>query len=294
MSEISAKLVKELRERTGAGMMECKKALVEMKGDIEAAIEHMRKTGLAKADKKAGRVAAEGVLVVSASDDNKHVTILEANCETDFVAMGDEFRSFAERLADIARSQNLADVDALNAAEFAPGVTADERRRELVAKIGENMNIRRFETYNAGNGVVGSYLHGKKIGVLVEISTSDIELAKDIAMHVAASNPLALDAASLSPEFIAKEREIAQAKAEQSGKPANIIEKMVEGAMKKLFSEVTLKGQSFVKNGDITVEQLLKEKGAEVVRFTRYELGEGIEKEESDFVAEVMAQAKGS
>ena len=273
---ISAQLVKELRERTGAGMMECKKALLETNGDIEAAVEYMRKTGLAKADKKAGRVAAEGALVVSISDDAKEATILEANCETDFVAMGDEFRGFANRLAEVARTQKLADIDALNAAEVAPGVTADERRRELVAKIGENMTIRRFVTLTAGSGVIGHYLHGQKIGVLVEITTGDVELAKDIAMHI-------LD----------KENEIHRAKAEQSGKPANIIEKMVEGAMKKLFGEVTLKGQSFVKNPDITVEQLLKEKGADVVQFTRFELGEGIEKEESDFVAEVMAQAKG-
>jgi len=274
---ISAQLVKELRERTGAGMMECKKALLETKGDIEAAVEHMRKTGLAKADKKAGRVAAEGALVVSISDDAKVATILEANCETDFVAMGDEFRGFANRLAEVARTQKLADIDALNAAEVAPGVTADERRRELVAKIGENMTIRRFVTLTAGSGVIGHYLHGQKIGVLVEITTGDGELA----------------AASLPQDFLDKENEIHRAKAEQSGKPANIIEKMVEGAMKKLFSEVTLKGQSFVKNPDITVEQLLKEKGADVVQFTRFELGEGIEKEESDFVAEVMAQAKG-
>ena len=290
---ISAQLVKELRERTGAGMMECKKALLETKGDIEAAVEYMRKTGLAKADKKAGRVAAEGALVVSISDDAKEATILEANCETDFVAMGDEFRGFANRLAEVARTQKLADIDALNAAEVAPGVTADERRRELVAKIGENMTIRRFVTLTAGSGVIGHYLHGQKIGVLVEITTGDVELAKDIAMHIAASNPIALDAASLPQDFLDKENEIHRAKAEQSGKPANIIEKMVEGAMKKLFGEVTLKGQSFVKNPDITVEQLLKEKSADVVQFTRFELGEGIEKEESDFVAEVMAQAKG-
>ena len=275
---ISAQLVKELRERTGAGMMECKKALLETNGDIEAAVEHMRKTGLAKADKKAGRVAAEGALVVSISDDAKEATILEANCETDFVAMGDEFRGFANRLAEVARTQKLADIDALNAAE---------------AKIGENMTIRRFVTLTAGSGVIGHYLHGQKIGVLVEITTGDVELAKDIAMHIAASNPISLDAASLPQDFLDKENEIHRAKAEQSGKPANIIEKMVEGAMKKLFGEVTLKGQSFVKNPDITVEQLLKEKGADVVQFTRFELGEGIEKEESDFVAEVMAQAKG-
>ena len=255
---ISAQLVKELRERTGAGMMECKKALLETNGDIEAAVEYMRKTGLAKADKKAGRVAAEGALVVSISDDAKEATILEANCETDFVAMGDEFRGFANRLAEVARTQKLADIDALNAAEVAPGVTADERRRELVAKIGENMTIRRFVTLTAGSGVIGHYLHGQKIGVLVEITTGDVELAKDIAMHIAASNPISLDAASLPQDFLDKENEIHRAKAEQSGKPANIIEKMVEGAMKKLFGEVTLKGQSFVKNPDITVEQLLK------------------------------------
>ena len=176
--------------RTGAGMMECKKALLETNGDIEAAVEYMRKTGLAKADKKAGRVAAEGALVVSISDDAKEATILEANCETDFVAMGDEFRGFANRLAEVARTQKLADIDALNAAEVAPGVTADERRRELVAKIGENMTIRRFVTLTAGSGVIGHYLHGQKIGVLVEITTGDVELAKDIAMHIAASNPI--------------------------------------------------------------------------------------------------------
>lgn len=290
---ISAQLVKELRERTGAGMMECKKALIETKGDIETAVEYMRKNGMAKADKKAGRVAAEGALVISVSDDAKQATILELNCETDFVAIGDEFRHFAAALADTARTKNLADVQQLSQAEIAPGVSADERRRELIAKIGENMTIRRFVTLTTTDGVIGTYLHGKKIGVLVEISGTDIELAKDLAMHIAASNPIALDAASLPQDFLDKENEIHRAKAEQSGKPANIIEKMVEGAMKKLFSEVTLKGQHFVKNPDMTIEQLLQQKNADVIRFVRYELGEGIEKEESDFVAEVMAQAKG-
>ncbi|MDO5091483.1 MAG: translation elongation factor Ts [Cardiobacteriaceae bacterium] len=290
---ISAQLVKELRERTGAGMMECKKALQEVGGDIEAAIEHMRKTGLAKADKKAGRVAAEGALVVSASADNKVATLLEANCETDFVAMGDEFRGFASRLADIAREQNLDSVDALNASAFEPGVTVDEKRRALVAKIGENMSVRRFVTLKSESGVIGSYLHGQKIGVLVEVEGGDIQLAKDIAMHVAASNPIALDAASLPQDFLDKENEIHTAKAQASGKPANIIEKMVEGAMKKLFGEVTLMGQSFIKEPDMTIEQLLAKHNAKVIRFVRYELGEGIEKEETDFVAEVMAQAKG-
>ena len=290
---ITAQQVKELRERTGAGMMECKKALTETNGDIEAAIEHMRKTGLAKAEKKAGRVAAEGALVVSISDDAKIATILEANCETDFVAMGDEFRTFAGRLADMVREQAITDVDALNAAEYQNGVSVDERRRELVAKIGENMAIRRFETIRADEGVIGSYLHGQKIGVLVEINTQDQELARDLAMHIAASNPQAIDADGLSSELVEKEKDIHRAKAEQSGKPDNIIEKMIDGSMRKFFGEVTLLGQKFVKNPDQSVEQLLKEKNAQVKRFIRFELGEGIEKEESDFVAEVMAQAKG-
>ncbi|SUO93126.1 translation elongation factor Ts [Suttonella ornithocola] len=290
---ISAQLVKELRERTGAGMMECKKALTETNGDIEAAVEHMRKAGLAKADKKAGRVAAEGTLVVSATDDAKVVTLTEVNCETDFVAMGDEFQTFAKKVADIARTKDLADVKALNAAEYEAGKTVDERRRELIAKIGENMNVRRFVTLKSANGIIGSYLHGKKIGVLVEVEGGDAELAKDLAMQIAAGNPIALDAQSLPQDFLDKENEIHRAKAEQSGKPANVIEKMVEGTMRKLFGEVTLLGQKFIKNPDQTIEDLLKSKNAKVVQYVRYELGEGIEKEESDFVAEVMAQAKG-
>lgn len=290
---ISAQLVKELRERTGAGMMECKKALLETGGDIEAAVDHMRKTGLAKADKKAGRVAAEGTLAISASADGKQVTLAEVNCETDFVAMGDEFQAFASKVADIAREKALENVEALSAAEFTSGVSVDERRRELIAKIGENMSVRRFVTLNTANGILGSYLHGKKIGVLVEVEGGDAELAKDLAMQVAAGNPIALDAQSLPQDFLDRENEIHRSKAQDSGKPANVIEKMVEGAMKKLFSEVTLLGQKFIKDPDVTIEQLLKSKGAKVIQYVRYELGEGIEKEESDFVAEVMAQAKG-
>ena len=274
---ISAQLVKELRERTGAGMMECKKALVETNGDIEAAVDHMRKTGLAKADKKAGRIAAEGTLVFSASADNKEITLAEVNCETDFVAMGDEFQAFAKRVAEVAREQGLT----------------NDRRRELIAKIGENMSVRRVITLKTAAGILGSYLHGKKIGVLVEIEGGDAELAKDLAMQVAAGNPIALDAQSLPQDFLDRENEIHRSKAQDSGKPANVIEKMVEGAMKKLFSEVTLLGQKFIKDQDITIEELLKRKNAKVIQYVRYELGEGIEKEESDFVAEVMAQAKG-
>ena len=290
---ISAQLVKELRERTGAGMMECKKALVETNGDIEAAVDHMRKTGLAKADKKAGRIAAEGTLVFSASADNKEITLAEVNCETDFVAMGDEFQAFAKRVAEVAREQGLTNVEALSAAEFANGVSIDDRRRELIAKIGENMSVRRVITLKTAAGILGSYLHGKKIGVLVEIEGGDAELAKDLAMQVAAGNPIALDAQSLPQDLLDRENEIHRSKAQDSGKPANVIEKMVEGAMKKLFSEVTLLGQKFIKDQDITIEELLKRKNAKVIQYVRYELGEGIEKEESDFVAEVMAQAKG-
>lgn len=290
---ISAQLVKELRERTGAGMMECKKALVEVGGDLEAAIEHMRKTGLAKADKKADRVAAEGALVISASADGKQATMLEANSETDFVAIGDDFTSFAKRVADLAREQKLADVEALSAAVYEEGVTVDEKRRALIAKIGENIAVRRFVSIEAADGVVGAYLHGRKIGVLVEISGSNLELAKDLAMHIAASQPRAISAEALDPEFIAKEREIYKAKAEASGKPAEIVEKMVEGSLRKLYEEVTLLGQKFVKNPDLSVAQLLKDNQAEVRQFVRFEVGEGIEKQESDFVAEVMAQAQG-
>lgn len=290
---ISAQLVKELRERTGAGMMECKKALLETNGDIEAAVDHMRKTGLAKADKKAGRIAAEGTLVFSASADQKEITLLEVNCETDFVAIGDEFQSFAKKVADIAREKGIDNVEALVAAEYADGVSVDERRRELIAKIGENMSVRRLVTLKTANGILGSYLHGKKIGVLVEVEGGDAELAKDLAMQIAAGNPIALDAQSLPQDFLDRENEIHRSKAQDSGKPANVIEKMVEGAMKKLFSEVTLLGQKFIKDPDVTIEDLLKSKNAKVIQYVRYELGEGIEKEESDFVAEVMAQAKG-
>ncbi|MDO4435817.1 MAG: translation elongation factor Ts [Cardiobacteriaceae bacterium] len=292
MAEISASLVKELRERTGAAMMDCKKALVEVGGDIEAAIEHMRKTGLAKAEKKASRVAAEGVLVLSPSSDGKKVTLLEANCETDFVAIGDDFGGFARKIAEIAREKDLDSVEALNAAEFENGVSVDDTRKALIAKIGENMAVRRFVTYTT-NGAIGSYLHGKKIGVVVELDADNAELAKQIAMHIAASNPQAITVEGLDQAFVDKERRIAQEKAAQSGKPADIAAKIAEGALGKILKEVTLLGQAFIMDPSKSVEQLLKEGKANVVRFTRYELGEGIEKEESDFVAEVMAQARG-
>ena len=290
---ITAQLVKELRERTGAGMMECKKALTETNGDIEAAVEAMRKAGLAKADKKAGRVAAEGSLAISLSNDGKIASLVEINCETDFVANGDEFQAFAKQVAELARTQDPADVDALNALEVEAGKSVDERRRELIAKIGENMTVRRFATVSTSAGILGSYLHGKKIGVIVEMEGGDAQLAKDIAMQVAATDPMAIDVADLPAEFVAKEKEIAMAKYADSGKPADIVEKIVSGALNKTFKEVTLLGQFFIKDDKKTIADLLNSNKAKVVRYTRFKLGEGIEKKEEDFVAEVMAQAKG-
>jgi elongation factor Ts len=286
---ITAAQVKELRERTGAGMMECKKALVETAGDMEAAIEHLRKSGLAKADKKAGRVAAEGA-VVHASEGGRAV-LVEVNSETDFVAKDDNFRRFAEEVATLAMSAD--DVEALNGLAMASGSTVEEARQQLVAKIGENVQVRRMAKLDAGDGVVGSYIHGGRIGVMVAVSGGDEELARDIAMHVAALNPAYRDVADVPADVLAKEKEILIAQAADSGKPADIIEKMVAGRLNKHLAEITLTGQPFVKDGDVTVGKLLKSKGAEVKAFIRLEVGEGIEKEESDFAAEVMQQARG-
>jgi elongation factor Ts len=287
---ITAAQVKELRERTGAGMMECKKALVETGGDMDAAIEHLRKSGLAKADKKAGRVAAEGT-VVHASD-GSHAVLVEINCETDFVAKDDNFRNFAEEVATLALGAK--DVDGVNAATMASGETVENSRQQLVAKIGENVQVRRLAHLDAGDGVVGTYIHGGRIGVMVALSGGDEELAKDIAMHVAALNPAFRDVADVPADVMAKEKEILVAQAADSGKPADIIEKMVSGRLKKHLAEITLTGQPFVKDGDVTVGKLLESKSASVSAFVRLEVGEGIEKEESDFAAEVMQQARGN
>ena len=286
---ITAAQVKELRERTGAGMMECKKALVETGGDMEAAIEHLRKSGLAKADKKAGRVAAEGAVIQAG--DEKHAVLVEINCETDFVAKDENFRGFAEEVAGLALKAD--DVDALNAAAMANGHSVEENRQQLVAKLGENIQVRRLVHLKSEAGVVGSYIHGGRIGVLVSVSGDDVDLARDIAMHVAALNPAYRDVADVPAEAMEKEKEILIAQAADSGKPADIIEKMVGGRLKKHLAEITLTGQPFVKDGDVTVGQLLKSRGAEVEAFERLAVGEGIEKEESDFAAEVMQQARG-
>ncbi len=287
---ISAAEVKALRERTGAGMMECKKALVETDGDIEAAIEAMRKAGLAKADKKAGRTAAEGRIALAVA--GNEAALVEVNCETDFVAGGDDFAAFADGVAQVALKSSPEDVEALSGLELEGGETVDTRRRELVAKIGENINVRRFERISS-EGTLGRYVHGVRIGVLVDLEGGDEELAKDVAMHIAASNPVCVGPEDVPADVLEKEREIHRAQAEQSGKPAEIVEKMIEGRLRKYVNEIALTGQPFVKNPDQSVGALLKEHGARVVRFVRFEVGEGIEKDETDFASEVMAQVQG-
>ncbi|MFI9653764.1 translation elongation factor Ts [Guyparkeria sp. GHLCS8-2] len=288
---ITASLVKELRERTGSGMMECKKALVETDGDIEAAIEQMRKSGLAKADKKAGRVAAEGQVAIAVSDDRKSAAMVEINSETDFVSKGDDFTGFAQSVAEKILADDPADMDAVNALDV-DGEKADDRRKALVAKLGENIQMRRFVRM-ATSGVIGAYRHGERIGVLVELEGGSEELARDLAMHVAATKPSCVDESQVDEDTVEKEREIFRAQAAESGKPPEIVEKMIDGRIRKFLAEITLVGQPFVKDPDQTVGQLLKKEGAKVVRFERMEVGEGIEKEEGDFAAEVMAQVKG-
>ncbi|HEY0635744.1 MAG TPA: translation elongation factor Ts [Gammaproteobacteria bacterium] len=291
---ISAAMVKELRERTGAGMMECKKALTETNGDLEAAVEHMRKTGLAKADKKAGRTAAEGVIVMRNSADNKRAVMVEINCETDFVAKGDAFQAFAKEVGELALEKMPADIDALLALTLpSTGESITDTTRALIAKIGENINVRRYVGMSSANGQVAAYLHGTRIGVLVEQEGGSHELARDIAMHVAASRPECVSEEQVDPELIKKEREIFAAQSAESGKPADIIAKMVDGRIKKFLKEVTLLGQPFVKDPDTIVEKLLKDNGAKVLRFSRLAVGEGIEKKVENFAEEVMAQARG-
>lgn len=291
---ITATMVKELRERTGAGMMECKKMLTETAGDMEAAIDLMRKSGAAKADKKAGRVAAEGKVVISVSDDGKEASIIEVNCETDFVAADDNFVAFATAAGARVLADKPADVAALSAMPLDSGETVEEVRANLVAKIGENMQVRRFELLSSEAGQICAYSHGVRIGVAVAITGGDESLGKDIAMHIAASNPMCVSENEVPAETLEKEKEILIAQAQESGKPMEIIEKMIEGRMRKYLAEITLVGQPFVKDPDQTVAQLLKAAGAEVTGFIRYEVGEGIEKKQEDFAAEVMAQVKGS
>ncbi len=291
---ISAAMVKELRERTGSGMMECKKALVEANGDLDIAIENMRKAGLAKADKKSGRTAGEGVVGVKVSDDAKAAAIADINCETDFVAKGDDFVNFVNNVTETILNADVQTPEEVLELKLPSGKTVDEVRRELIAKLGENIAIRRFEKYNLTDGGAACYLHGSKIGVLVALEKADEALGKDIAMHIAAINPACVSEDQVSQEAIDKEKDIFSAQALESGKPAEIIEKMVTGRIKKFLAEVTLLGQPFVKDDKVTVGELVKSKGNAVIRFTRFEVGEGIEKKEENFAEEVMAQVRGS
>lgn len=290
---ISAAMVKELRERTGSGMMECKKALVEANGDMELAIENMRKAGLAKADKKSGRIAAEGIIGVKVSDDAKTVVMVDVNCETDFVAKGDDFIGFANDVVNSLLTSNVNSDEELQAMVLSTGASVDDTRRALIAKIGENITVRRFVKYTTTDGGQAAYLHGSKIGVIVELAKNDPALGKDVAMHVAAAKPDYVSEDQVSADVIAKEKEIFAAQALESGKPAEIVEKMIGGRINKFLAEVTLLGQPFIKDDSVTVGKLLTSKGNSVVRFARFEVGEGIEKKEEDFAAEVMAQVRG-
>jgi elongation factor Ts len=289
---VTAEAVKLLRERTGAGMMECKKALVETNGDLEAAAELMRKSGLAKADKKAARVAAEGVIVIERSGDGKRAAVVEVNCETDFVAREKDFQAFAAGIARVVLAQRPASLDALAGLKLDGQGTVDEVRRALIAKIGENIGVRRFEVTEAP-AVVGAYLHGTRIGALVTMKSGDDAVAKDIAMHVAAINPARVSASEVPADEVAKEREIFLEQAKKEGKPDAIVAKMVEGRLRKWLNEITLLGQPFVKDHDQSVEKYLKQAGGEVIGFVRYEVGAGIEKKKEDFAEEVRKQAFG-
>lgn len=289
---ITASLVKELREQTGAGMMECKKALEEAKGNLEAAITIMRKSGQAKAAKKGDRIAAEGVIIIKTSSDNKTAAMVEVNCETDFVSRDKSFLEFADVIATQALKAKVSDLNGVLAMVLESGKTARETREDLIAKIGENINIRRVKIMTIdGDGMIGNYIHGNgRIGVIIGLSVANSELAKDLAMHIAASKPMAVLPEDLSPILIAKEKEIYAAQLQDIKKPPEILEKILSGRVQKFISEITLIKQPFVKNPDIAVETLLQQAKAKVLNFTRFEVGEGIEKKETDFAAEVMAQ----
>lgn len=284
---ISASMVKELRERTGAGMMECKKALVETNGDMDGAVENLRKSGQAKADKKSSRVAAEGRVAVAT--EGNAAAIVEINSETDFVAKDENFVTFAEAVVRTALSNDVADVAALAALEIDAGRSVEQARTELVAKVGENISVRRFEKTTAADSL-GVYTHGARIGVLVMMSGGNDELARDVAMHVAATNPLCVDESGVPAETLERERRIFSEQAAESGKPPEIAEKMVQGRVAKFLKEITLLGQPFVKDPDVSVGKLLAGAGASVTGFVRYEVGEGIEKKQENFAEEVARQ----
>lgn len=291
MSNITAQMVKQLRDRTGAGMMECKKALTEAKGDMDKAVDAMRKAGQAKADKKSSRVAAEGIIKFVAKN-NEKFNLLEINCETDFVAKDNNFLDFAELISKSSLDSFNGNLQDFHQVKQANGKTIEEIRLEVISKLGENVQIRRIQQVNVDSGFMGYYMHGNKICVTTILEKKDDALAKDICMHIAAMKPLSIDAEGISKDNLEREKEIFKAQANESGKPENIIEKMIDGKMKKYISEVTLLNQNFVKDNDITIENLLKKNGNKILSFLRMEVGEGIEKKDENFAEEVMAQIK--
>ena len=292
MAQITAAIVKELRERTGAGMMDCKKALVATEGDMEKAIDFLREKGLSQAAKKAGRVAAEGAVVAYVTEDGKTGAIVEVNCETDFVGKNENFQALAKSIAELIVKTNPADVDALLASEM-DGKTVKDVVTEAIAKIGENISVRRFVRYESAEGKVYSYIHGGgKIGVLVDMKGGDAELGKDIAMQVAAANPQFLNRDAVPASELEHEKDILTEQARNEGKPENIIAKMVMGRINKYYKEVCLVDQEFIRDGDLTISKLLKSKNADVARFARFQLGEGIEKKQENFADEVAAFIK--
>jgi len=288
--QISASMVKELRERTGAGMMECKKALTAAEGDMDAAIEQMRISGLAKADKKSGNTAAEGVVEIKLSDDGKRYAIVEINSQTDFAAKSEDFIGFVNAVTQAVLDDQPASVDDIKIG----GRAVEDVRKELVAKIGENIQVRRFVAGASAGGQLGQYSHNGRIGVVAELAGGDVALAKDIAMHIAATNPHCVDATGVPAEMLEKEKAVLMAEAAESGKPAEIVEKMTEGRMRKYLADITLVGQAFVKDADQSVEKVLKSAGATVTAFHRLEVGEGIEKKVENFADEVAAQVEAS
>ncbi len=292
MSNINAQMVKELRERTGAGMMECKKALINSLGDMDKAVEEMRKAGQAKADKKSSRIAAEGVIALSLSDDNKKANIMEINCETDFVAKDKNFLEFVKKISDASLQNYKGDIEEFYKSKDLNGKTIEDVRLELVSKVGENVQIRRIQSIESNGSYIGHYTHGTKIGVAVLLRKENEDLAKDICMHIAAMKPKALSSDDISTEDLNKEKEIYMAQAQDSGKPQEIIQKMVEGKLKKYVSEVTLIDQPFVKDSEVSVGKLLEQNDNQILSFYRFEVGEGIEKKDENFADEVMAQIK--
>ena len=288
---ISASMVKELRERTGAGIMECKKALVDSDGNLDSAIELLRTKGQAKAEKKAKRIAAEGRITIKS--DTEHTVILEINSETDFVANDSNFINYAESVAIAILENEIVDLESLSKIDLTTGTNIENARTQLISKIGENISIRRFDKIKQCDNM-GVYTHGARIGAVVCLTGGDEETSKDVAMHVAASNPICINNEGVPEEMVSREERIFRDQAASSGKPPEIINKMIQGRMKKFFKEVTLLGQPFIKNPDMTVNELLRESKAEIISFKRYEVGEGIEKKEENFADEVMAQIKGN